>query len=1045
MELNDIAAAHARAAGSLKGYAVLPTHFSLCARTTLGQAAVCAMLATGILCSLPALAQDKPSRGAAGIDLPTQFLEKLRERGWHDVALEYLERADEDPLATPDFLAEIEFQLAVTRSALARQAVGDKQRNALLEQATAGYRKFADAHPDSPNSIEALSQVGSLLAERALVALDKADRLPEDATTEKSKLRDTARSTIDEAILAVERLLANVEKQLAGLPRGAALQANKQAGAFKQDLLGKQAEGRFLAANLNFEKARTFTAGSAQHREALQAAAAGFQQLRKDYENKLVGFYAVLYEGRCYQNAGDYAKALATFDELVNQPVGQADFRKLVARAYRYRAECHLAEKNFDKVIEECREWLDQSQSDELAQPEWLAVTYRLAEAYAQKAASDATAGGAGRLRTEARKLFREVSRQPGEFQNDARAALAISGSGTAPVATVTGFADALAAGKTALEQMTSAQLAVKLAANNNPAGVDDLQDQVAANRSAALKYFEQAVEFIDDKTPADEVAQARYYLCWLYWEDGRTDEAAALGEQIVEQHSESPYATTAAKVTLASYEKMYLAARDAGNANDIAATSAKLRQIAELIVDRWNDSDVATTATNLLISLALRENDYDAADQLLKKLPERARGAAGLTLGAALWNQYLQQAADTEGGPTAVPHELKSRATQLLAAGYESLSGTDAPTTSQATGVLYYVQALLAKGDAARALEVLEDKRVGPLAVMKRDSAGPHAAAFALEACKAALRTYVSVDPPRADDAIAMMEQLETIAGESEKSQQQLTSIYVSLGLQLQDQIKQLTADGNDAQAQGVAEAFASLLERVAQRGDSQSWAVRNWLAQTSLQLGSGLSGPAAARYLQQAESAYRNILNTVEKDPQFAPNELAILAVRMKLGETLQSQGKFSGAIEQFAAILAEKPNMLEVQQTAAAALQAWGNAQKDPAILERAIRGTNPGADGKNMVWGWLHLARVADYAKRSNPDQQTAAKYEDIYFGARFQAAKARYSAALLAEGDSRAKQLATVRQSIVALRQLYPDLGGARWKPKFDALLTEAGQ
>src|SRR5690606_29070202 len=143
-------------------------------------------------------------------------------------------------------------------------------------------------------------------------------------------------------------------------------------------------------------------------------------------------------------------------------------------------------------------------------------------------------------------------------------------------------------------------------------------------------------------------------------------------------------------------------------------------------------------------------------------------------------------------------------------------------------------------------------------------------------------------------------------------------------------------------------------------------------------------------------------------EKDPQFAPNELAVLAVRMKLGETLQALGNYAGAVDQFTAILAEKPNMLEVQQTAAGALQAWGNAQKDPASLERAIRGTHPGDDGKNMVWGWLQPARVADYAKRTARTQTGAAqavdKYEDIYFGARLQAARARYSAAMLAEGD-----------------------------------------
>jgi hypothetical protein len=216
--------------------------------------------ATGIVS-----AQENRGQDQVAPDFGTQFLDKLRERGWHDVALDYLERAEEDPLATPEFLADVDYQLAVTRASLAREAVGDKERQSLQEQATAGLEKYAQQHATSRNAIDALSRLSNMLAEQALLALNKADRLPSQASSEQETLRERARSNIDEAAAAVDRLLSGIDKWLDALPRGAALQADKEAVTFKQDLLSKQAEGRFLAANLNYEKARTFAPGSLEH------------------------------------------------------------------------------------------------------------------------------------------------------------------------------------------------------------------------------------------------------------------------------------------------------------------------------------------------------------------------------------------------------------------------------------------------------------------------------------------------------------------------------------------------------------------------------------------------------------------------------------------------------------------------------------------------------------------------------------------------------------------------------------------------------------
>ena len=98
----------------------------------------------------------------------------------------------------------------------------------------------------------------------------------------------------------------------------------------------------------------------------------------------------------------------------------------------------------------------------------------------------------------------------------------------------------------------------------------------------------------------------------------------------------------------------------------------------------------------------------------------------------------------------------------------------------------------------------------------------------------------------------------------------------------------------------------------------------------------------------------------------------------------------------------------------------------------------------------MWGWLQLAKTADYARRkqqrnaaSDPAAaQAAARYADIYFDARYHAARARFQAAMLSTGSAKAQQLATARNSVESMMKMYADLGGPKWKAAFEELLKE---
>lgn len=979
-------------------------------------------------------------------DLADDYLTGLRQRGWHDVALEYLEAADQDPLATPAFRKKLDFERATTQANLARQAAGEKQRQTLLAKATAGFEKFAQEQTDSPLQLQALANAGNLLTEQALYLTNKMDKLPAAARGQRKQLQDTARDLLSQAKQPLQKMLELCNSKLKSAPKAAAVQKNPRIQGSRQQLQAKQAEAKFLIAKLDFEKSRTYAADSKAQQQTLKAAAEAFAKLYEDYEEKLVGFYGRLYQGRSFQLAGDYEKALECYWDIVDQPpIANQDFRRLVARSFRYRAECHLAANDYEKVIKECSEWLDESRGPELSEPDWLAVSYRLASAYDIKANS-AAGGDAQRLRTESRKLYREIAKNPGEFQRDARARLATSGSGNSKPVIAKTFDEAFEAGKDAFEQMNSAKLAARLAQENNPSSVESLNEQAVSHQAAALQLFQQATELADEETDVEQLFSARFYLCWLHWDEGRLEDAAVIGEFLARRYPENKNAPTAAKFALAAYERLYNDAKEANESTDFEA--AQLSEIARLLVMRWPESPEAETALNLQINVALRDDRLADAEKLLEQLAPANRATAELRLGGAIWNRYLQAGDD----PVAI--SLKQKAGELLSSGYRALKAAGQASAAEATGVLYFAQLLLASDQAGQAVEVLENPAVGPLSLVANKAPAAARPAFVQEAYKVALRAYVSVQPPQRDNAQKMMAALESAIGKKGSAQQKLISTYVSLGLQLQKQISSLTAAGKDEQATGVAAAFEDLLARVTERaGGANDWKIQNWIAQTNLQLGQGLQGKDADRYFQQAEQAYQTLLTKANEDPKFAPSPLSVLATRKRLADCLQAQQKYPQAYQHYTSILREKPNMLELQLAAATALQEWGVGQKDSGKLEESIRGAMPQANKKNLIWGWLRLAAIADQAKRkaqkkarSDPKQaKKVATYTNLFFEANYHVAQSRFSAAKLAQGAERQKQLRAARQILQSMKRLYPDLGGPKWQGLYLQLLKEMEQ
>ena len=146
------------------------------------------------------------------------------------------------------------------------------------------------------------------------------------------------------------------------------------------------AQLRFLTAQTRFEEARSYPPAADEFRKLNETAAQDLSTIYDEFaRTMLVGLYARLYEGRCYQAIGKFQEALGCYEEIIGKDNVLPPFRKLIASAIHRKAEVLVAEKKYDAAIEACRNCVKDAHKDEAAQPEWVGVRFQLAQALLKK------------------------------------------------------------------------------------------------------------------------------------------------------------------------------------------------------------------------------------------------------------------------------------------------------------------------------------------------------------------------------------------------------------------------------------------------------------------------------------------------------------------------------------------------------------------------------------------------------------------------------------------------------------------------------------
>jgi tetratricopeptide (TPR) repeat protein len=543
-----------------------------------------------------------------------------------------------------------------------------------------------------------------------------------------------------------------------------------------------------------------------------------------------------------------------------------------------------------------------------------------------------------------------------------------------------------------------------------------------------------------------------------LYWESGDYYRAAVLGEFIVQRYPNHPAAGSAAKIAMASFERLYNEATTGnGKKNNGDFEGSHMAQMAELIAKRSPGTEDADSAFAVLVSYAIRSGRIDQAEKLVGEASTQAKPRLELQLGNAVWARYWEVSQPGQATPPdeAALEKLKLSAMKYLRGGFDSLKKESNASEMGATTGLFLAQALLSDGKYAEAIEVLEDEKAGPLKLIASENPTAVRPQYSVEAYKAALRAYVSVSPPQEDKAVDTMQSLEKIVkagGDAEKSAEQLNRLYIGMGTALQKQIEDLRAAGKEQEAKRVGIAFAKFIDRIGAQQGSSNWATRVWLAQTYYAMatdhqpaakpGVAANGAAAPLgnaprvYFSKSRDTYQQLLKEAKDNPKLPPSENSVLAAKMQLGECYRALGQYDKALDAFSEILKDKEKSLAVQRAAAITYEERGK-NEDAKWFENAIHGGNKAkADGQNLIWGWAKISTVAGRAAKKDKT------FRDSFFDARLNIAKCRYQAAMKKQGNERRNDLMNAKLGIQSLSQIYPDYGGEKWKPQFEVLLKD---
>lgn len=1009
------------------------------------------------LCVLSALVWAGTVAPLSAAEPYLEFVRALRDRGYHDYAVLYLERLESRGDVPEDVRTVIPFEKAITL----REGVADlktaKAQKEQLDRAEGYLADFTREHPDHSLAARANMERARILRGKVRVEIRNAESAENAGAAEEHRQR--ARDYLAEARksfqAAHDRYKADWEADWSRNP-GPISADQKDRKAARTKKLNRYIQAQLDLARCTYYEAQTYPEDSEKYPELLTDASLEFEEIHSQYRSQIGGLYARMWQGKCFEEQDDIRRALGIYNELLDHP-GQSDaMQTLKDKVRHFRLIClnHEKRQDYQLVINEATEWLNRhrywGRSEVGRGIRW------------QRALAYETLGNQGDLseseRERSLKLAlndaQEIHRYPGEYKDVSlfmiqRIKAALGQEGTDPK----DFDGAFGLARHRIKKVKDFD--ERLASAESEEERQQIRREKNVHLQETARILTLALNLADAQTELSAVNQARFFLAYVHYLRGRSYDAAVLGEFLARHfREESPQtARDAAYLAMTAYVEAYN--RASGDQRD-----AEMRGIirnCELITSNWGESEKATDARMTLGGIYEQLDQPAEAAGWYGDVPESSPqyAAAQLAAGQAYWRAYQSTALgaeeETVSGETL--QRWQESAEDHLRTGIERQQATmpDEGAAGETLSRLIaakvsLAQILVNRGQYAEAEEWLTQP---PRAVLEAiaveeesqrpETEGITSREFAGLAYQLLLRAYVGTQ--QIEKALQAMDRLERVAGGAEG--EDVTAVYVQLGREIEKEIERLIALDQPQRLAEVRASFEQFLDALFQRRDQMRYGSLVWIAETYFNLGKGFrrdNQGQAETYIAKAAETYRDLLNRDRSDDSFVPAEREA-SVQLRLVNCLREQGEYEDALELARRVLQEKPTVLQAQFEAASVLQSWAESGQGDSYKKflTAIRGLPADTDEQGDIWGWAQLARRLQLLTSAGTGGDDST---EKHFQARYNVSYCRYQYGLAQSSPSnREEALRNARQEIDAFSRVAGEVG-ERWKEKFGELYAQ---
>ncbi|MER3417352.1 MAG: hypothetical protein C4297_14250 [Gemmataceae bacterium] len=641
------------------------------------------------------------------------FVRGLRQRGFADLALEYLEKLQKDTSLPEAVRTILPLEIARTQAALSQAEEDPSARQELLQRARKGIEGFLQAHPDHPAAGEALVELGRIL-------LDHARRLQAEKATTDAGQSEQVRQAFDQA----DRILAAASARLK--PAATSLDPKKK--SYDRAAVATYLQALYLQGETRFAKAQTFSADDEKtivaRGETLSAAVEVLQPFAElAFRDQPYAWLGLTLLARCYDELDKRDLAQKYYDLVVRErPSDIVIPAQRLVRYYQIQAAFenrpfHQGGKPKDKptVIELAQAWLNDFKNDAQTR-EGQHIQLMLAATILRDLQQVPTAQRAQathqRQVDRALNILDPIQSRPGEFRELARQLklqlLAASGrAAQKKIHDLATFDECFV--RAQIEAESIRQLIASLGKLEKEEDKQHVQQQILQHWQAVVAALRRGLPLVPPGAPVRDIQDAWGLLAEGYAILGDYYRASVAAEHLAEVAGSPQVARSAAGAALRWYQQ--LLSRDAQARR---ADIQRMIGLAKRIVERWPSSPQADQAREILGRAAYQDGQFAQGASFLEKVsPSYPRYAYCSYLAAVgYWNVHVQQVRQKQQ-PLRTPTPERDKAVGLLERSlkaFEKANELDEQSRSVwLPAALMLAQLYQFQGENARALAVLE------------------------------------------------------------------------------------------------------------------------------------------------------------------------------------------------------------------------------------------------------------------------------------------------------------------------------------------------